>query len=76
MFKVEQIVDGDRDVYLLAVSVFIGGTEHYAGAFKLDEPPGVFSGGEFVKENGKTKLFQVGQSALDAAKSLYESKKG
>lgn len=70
------IVDGDREIFLTSFAVWVDNKEQFIGAFKLDEPPGMFSGGEFVKdEKGRTSLFNAEQHAIDAAKALYEKKK-
>lgn len=73
--RTEMVTDGDREVFLSAVSVFVNGHQKFAGSFKLDEPPGFFAG-EFVKdEEGRTKLFQMEVPAIEAAMDLYKQRK-
>ena len=68
-------IDG-RDIFVSAVSVFVGGHEKLAGAWKLDEPPAMI-GGEFVKDGkGKTALFNTQGQAIEAAIVAYREKTG
>jgi len=73
--RVELFIDGDREVFLSAVSIFHDNAEHFAGAFKVGEPPAMIAG-EFVKESdGKIKMFGMEKYAMDAAKELYFQRK-
>lgn len=57
-----------KEVYVSTVQVDVGRCPHYACCQNMDGPP-VMLGGEFLKgEDGKTKLFRVEATAMNAAK--------